>query len=42
MSALPYFLLMLPLVDLAMSNPDASDLMVALWLFFLAWKNGWL
>ena len=42
MSAFPYFLLMLPLVDLAMSNPDASDMIVALWMITLAWKNGWL
>ncbi len=42
MSAFPYFLRMLPLVDLTMSNPDAGDLMVALWMFILAWKNRWL
>jgi hypothetical protein len=42
MSALPYFLLMVPLVDLAMSNPHAGDLMLALWMFILAWKNDWL
>jgi len=42
MTAFPYFLLMLPLVDLAMSNPDAGDLMLALWMLTLAWKNGWL
>ena len=42
MSALPYFLLLLPLVDLALANPDAGDLMLALWMFVLAWKNGWL
>ena len=39
MSALPYFLLVLPLVDLAMSNPDAGDLMLALWMFILAWQE---
>ena len=33
MTALPYFLLILPLIDLAMSNPDAGDLMVFVWMF---------
>jgi hypothetical protein len=30
------------MIDLAMSNPDTGDLMVALCIFALAWKNGWL
>ena len=42
MSALPYFLLALPIVDLAMSNPDAGDLMLALWLLSIAWRSGWM
>ena len=32
MTALPYFLLALPLIDLAMSNPDAGDLMLFVWM----------
>ena len=42
MTALPYFLLMLPLIDLAMSNPDAGDLMLAMWLLSMAWRMKWL
>ena len=38
MSALPYFLLALPIVDLAISNPEAGDLMVAVWMFTVAWR----
>jgi hypothetical protein len=42
MSALPYFLLALPIADLAMSNPDAGDLMLAFWLMSIAWRMKWL
>ncbi len=42
MTALPYFLLVLPLIDLAMSNPDAGDLMLFIWLIVMAWRMGWL
>jgi len=42
MTAIPYFLLLVPLVDLSMSNPDAGDLLLALGMFVVAWKNGWL
>ena len=38
MTALPYFLLALPIADLAMSNPDAGDLMLAVWLLSIAWR----
>ena len=41
MSALPYFLLALPIVDLAISNPEAGDLMVAVWMFNVAWRMKW-
>ena len=41
MTALPYFLLALP-IDLAMSNPDAGDLMLAMWLLSIAWRMKWL
>jgi len=42
MTALPYFLLMLPLIDLAMSNPDAGDLMLFAWMVSITWRLGWL
>ena len=42
MTALPYFLLVLPLIDLAMSNPDVGDLMLATWLLSIAWRMKWL
>ena len=42
MSALPYFLLALPIADLAMSNPDAGDMMLALWLLSIVWRMKWL
>jgi len=42
MTALPYFLLALPIADLAMSNPDAVDLMLAIWLLRIAWRMKWL
>jgi len=42
MTALPYFLLALPLIDLAMSNPDAGDLMLFIWLIGMAWRMGWM
>jgi len=42
MTALPYFLLILPLIDLAMSNPDAVDLMLFAWLLSITWRLGWL
>ncbi len=42
MTALPYFLLALPFIDLAISNPDIGDLMLALWLFSITWRMGWL
>ena len=42
MTAIPYFLLALPIADLAMSNPDAGDLMLALWLLSIAWRMKWL
>lgn len=42
MTAVPYFLLALPVVDLAISNPDAGELMFALWLLSISWKLGWL
>jgi hypothetical protein len=42
MTALPYFLLALPIADLAMSNPNAGDLMLALWLLSIAWRRKWL
>jgi hypothetical protein len=38
MTALPYFLLALPVVDLAISNPDAGGLILSLWLLSIAWK----
>ena len=42
MTALPYFLMVLPLIDLAMSNPDAGDLMLFVWLLSIAWRMKWL
>jgi len=33
---------MLPLIDLAMSNPDAGDLMLFIWLIAMAWRMGWM
>lgn len=42
MTALPYFLLALPIADLAMSTPDAGELMLALWLLSITWRLGWL
>ena len=42
MTALPYFLLALPIIDLAMSNPDAGDLILALWLLNITWRMKWL
>lgn len=42
MTALPYFLLALPIADLALSYPDAGDLMLALWLLSIAWRLKWL
>ena len=42
MTALPYFLLALPIADLAMSNPDAVEMMLALRLLSVAWRMKWL
>jgi len=42
MSGLPYFLLALPIVDLALSHPDAGDLMLSLWFLSIAWRRGWM
>ena len=42
MTALPYFLLALPIADLALSNPDAGDLMLAIWLLSIIWRMGWM
>ena len=42
MTALPYFLVALPIADLALSNPDAGDLMLSLWLLRIAWRMKWL
>lgn len=42
MSSLPYFLLMLPVIDLAVSNPNAADLMLSLWFLSIAWRRGWM
>ena len=38
MTALPYLLLALPIADFALSNPDAGDLMLALWILSIAWR----
>jgi hypothetical protein len=42
MTALPYFLLALPVIELATSSPDAVDLMLAIWLLSITWRMGWL
>ena len=42
MTAIPYFLLALPIIELAMSTPDAGDLMLAIWLLSITWRVGWL
>jgi len=42
MTALPYFRLALPIIELAISTPDAGDLMLAIWLLSIAWRLGWL
>lgn len=42
MTALPYFLLALPLIDLAMANPDAGDLMLFVRMLSMTWRLGWL
>lgn len=42
MTAVPYFLLLLPLIELAMSNPDAGDLLLLAAIIMLGWKNRWL
>ncbi len=42
MTAIPYFLLALPIIELATSNPDAGDLMLATWLLSITWRMGWL
>lgn len=42
MTALPYFLLALPILELAIFNPDAGDLMLAAWLLSITWRMGWL
>ncbi|MEZ6128344.1 MAG: hypothetical protein R3C59_06660 [Planctomycetaceae bacterium] len=36
LTALPYFLLASPIPDLALYNPDACDLMLAVWLLKIA------
>ncbi|MEJ7591161.1 MAG: hypothetical protein WKF77_06400 [Planctomycetaceae bacterium] len=42
MTAFPYFLLILPLIDLAISIPDAGDLMLLIWITGMAWRMGWM
>lgn len=42
MTAIPYILLALPVVDLAISNPDAGELLLTLCLLSISWKFGWL
>ncbi len=42
MTALPYLLLALPIIELALSHPDAGDLMLAVWLLSISWRMGWL
>ena len=42
MTAIPYFLLALPIIELAMSNPDAGNLLLAIWLLSITWRMGWL
>ncbi len=42
MTAIPYFLLALPIIELAMSNADAGHLMLAIWLLSITWRMGWL
>ena len=42
MTALPYFLLALPIIELAMSTSDVGDLLLAIWLLSITWRMGWL
>lgn len=42
MTAIPYFLLTLPLIDLIVSHPDVGNLLLVAWLFCIARRTGWL
>ena len=42
MSALPYFLLMLPLVDLVRLHSNGGDILLFTGLLYLTWRNRWL
>ncbi len=42
MTALPYFLLALPIIDLIRLYPDGGDILLFGGLLFLAWRNRWL
>jgi hypothetical protein len=42
MTAIPYFLLALPIADFALSNPETGILMLTIWLLNIVWRLGWL
>jgi hypothetical protein len=42
MTAVPYFLLLMPLVDLIRNSPDGGDILLFAGLLYLSWRNRWL